>query len=61
MKVFDVPWIGVMPVATSGEDVTVGSTRTMPLEEMLFIEEVLEAHKSPNGSFSLVVGQKDGK
>ncbi|PVI00656.1 hypothetical protein DM02DRAFT_655284 [Periconia macrospinosa] len=56
---FDVPWIGVDPVETTGEDLVVGSTRTMPLGGVYLIEEVLESWKTANGSYRLALGQKN--
>jgi len=58
--VFNVPWIGVTPINTTGEDLTVGSTRTMPLGPLIFIEEIVESWKAPNGGFELVVAQHNG-
>lgn len=58
--VFNVSWIGTTPLNTTGKDLTVGATRAMPLGDLVFIEEIVEAWSKRDGSFELAHGQKNG-
>ena len=58
--VFNVSWIGTTPLNTTGKDLTVGATRAMPLGDLVFIEEIVEAWSKWDGSFELAHGQKNG-
>lgn len=56
---FNVSWIGTTPLNTTGKDLTVGATRAMPLGDLVFIEEIVEAWSKRDGSFELAHGQKN--